>query len=348
MSVGEKEILEEGEGKTAEQIRENVQYPMVRYQPCKFDYASFCFLLFLALYALCFCFTLPKFFWDASVPAAGRDFYLIMILVVIMTAGGAILSNAMFFKTKLFGQSYKASVQGYDDYYDPEWKSKERCLKLLAYLPDGYRFIYYPLKEGTVLNFSKDEITVRLLQNYCILEKEEKGVEIVPMSEDDLLSARTDLLYQEFAYREPKLNRSEICGAGFFALVGAGAFTGLVKASVTGVDGGSLTLAVFVVFSAFGMFVGCRLAVMLYQWHVWKTKSIQVLARVCFCSQNEPKEGEAPQRKLKLLVDTTDGLRCIFYPIKDPAWTIPITGMVSLRVYKDFVCMEEDGQSEKI
>ena len=180
------------------------------------------------------------------------------------------------------------------------------------------------------------------------MEKEEKGVEIVPMSEDDLLSARTDLLYQEFAYREPKLNRSEIGGAGFLALVGAGAFTGLVKASVTGVGGDSLTLAVFVVFIAFGTFVGCRLAVMLYQWHVWKNQSVQVLARVCLCSQCEPKEGEVPERKVKLLVGTTEGMRCLFYPIKDPAWTIPITGIVYLRVYKDFVSMEEDGKIEEI
>ena len=327
---------------------ENVHYQMVRYVPCKFDYASFCFLLFLALYAVCFCITLPKFFWNANDPAAGRDFYLIIILVVIFSTVGAIMSNAMFFWTKLFGKSYKALVKGYDDYFDPEWNHHERCLKLLAYLPDGYQFIFYPVSEGTTLNLSQEEITVRLYEKYCILEKEKKSVEIVPVTEDDLLSARTDLIYQEIAYQEPKLKNSDIGGAGCFALVGAGAFAGLVKTVVTGVGGASLVLAVYVVFIAFGTYAGWRLAVMLYKWHAWKNQSVQVLARVCLCSQCEPKEGEVPERKVKLLVDTTEGLRCIFYPIKDPAWTIPITGMVSLRVYKDFVCMEEDGQSEEI
>ena len=169
--------------------------------------------------------------------------------------------------------------------------------------------------------------------------KKYKGLEILPGTEDDLLTVRIDIDRPVFEHEKYKPKYSAIVRNGFLAFVFLGFGCNSFLSWITQKERDQS----YIIFGALFFFgILCyRKWKRYYSEYSGYQHAPRALARICESEVMRYEDGTPAKTVLKLMVDTTGGYRYLYLDVDDPEWTSPITGMIYVRAYENHVRLAE-------
>ncbi|MBR4733843.1 MAG: hypothetical protein IK081_13865 [Lachnospiraceae bacterium] len=169
--------------------------------------------------------------------------------------------------------------------------------------------------------------------------KKYKGLEILPGTEDDLLTVRIDIDRPVFEHEKYKPKYSAIVRNGFLAFVFLGFGCNSFLSWITQKERDQS----YIIFGALFFFgILCyRKWKRYYSEYSGYQHAPRALARICESEVMRYEDGTPVKTVLKLMVDTTGGYRYLYLDVDDPEWTSPITGMIYVRAYENHVRLAE-------
>lgn len=169
--------------------------------------------------------------------------------------------------------------------------------------------------------------------------KKYKGLEILPGTEDDLLTVRIDIDRPVFEHEKYEPKYGAMAGDGFLAFVllvfGCNLFLGWISQKDR-----DQSFVIFMPLFFFGILF-FRKWKRRYSEYQGYQHAPRALARICESEVMRYEDGTPVKTVLKLMVDTTGGYRYLYLDVDDPEWTSPITGMIYVRAYENHVRLAE-------
>lgn len=169
--------------------------------------------------------------------------------------------------------------------------------------------------------------------------KKYKGLEILPGTEDDLLTVQIDVDRPVFEHEKYQPKYFAMVRNGFLAFAFLGFGCNFFLSWITRKERDQS----YVIFGALFFFgILCfRKWKRYYSEYIGYQNAPHVLARICESEVMRYEDGTPAKTVLKLMVDTTGGYRYLYLDVDDPEWTSPITGMIYVRAYENHVRLDD-------